>query len=114
MRFRFVLAVLLSLALLPAGNALDIEPLLGEHWYGLYLNGVKAGYAKTVVEMTEGLLPGVDRDLVRPLARRVEKLFESLHLKTRVVALKEAKKGIDVTLEDNNDKSLVNFDKVLI
>ena len=103
-------------------GALELEEVpgnllvVGGGYIGLELGTVYAslGSKVTVVEMTEGLLPGVDRDLVRPLARRVDELFESIHLKTRVVALKEAKKGIDVTLEVNNDKSLLNFDKVLI
>ena len=103
-------------------GALELEEVpgnllvVGGGYIGLELGTVYAslGSKVTVVEMTEGLLPGVDRDLVRPLARRVDELFESIHLKTRVVALKEAKKGIDVTLEINNDKLLLNFDKVLI
>jgi len=36
----------------------------------------------TVVEMTDGLLPGADRDLVLPLAKRLEKLFDKIHLST--------------------------------
>jgi len=103
-------------------GALELEEIpgnllvVGGGYIGLELGTVYAslGSKVTVVEMTDGLLPGVDRDLVRPLARRVENLFESIHLNTRVVALEEAKNGIDVTLEEKNDKSLLNFDKVLI
>ncbi len=103
-------------------GALELEEIpgnllvVGGGYIGLELGTVYAslGSKVTVVEMTDGLLPGVDRDLVRPLARRVENLFESIHLNTRVVALEEAKNGIDVTLEEKNGKTLLNFNKVLI
>ena len=103
-------------------GALDLKDVpgtllvVGGGYIGLELGTVYAslGSRVTVVELTDGLLPGVDRDLVRPLARRVDTLFESIRLKTRVVALEEAAEGIDVTLEENGDNSLSNFDKILI
>ena len=90
--------------------------VVGGGYIGLELGTVYAslGSKVTVVEMTGGLLPGVDLDLVRPLARRVEGLFESIRFKTKVVALEEAKECIEVTLEENGDNSLLKFDKVLI
>ena len=102
--------------------ALDLEEVpenllvVGGGYIGLELGTVYAslGSKVTVVELTDGLLPGVDRDLVRPLAKRVQKLFDSVHLKTKVVDLKEAKNNIDVTLNKNGDKSLQTYDKVLI
>ena len=103
-------------------GALDLEDVpgtllvVGGGYIGLELGTVYAslGSRVTVVELTDGLLPGVDQDLVRPLARRVDTLFESIRLKTRVVALEEAADGIDVTLEEDGDNSLLKFDKVLI
>lgn len=90
--------------------------VVGGGYIGLELGTVYAslGSKVTVVEMTGGLLPGVDLDLVRPLARRVAGLFESIRLKTKVVALEEAKECIEVTLEENGGNSLLRFDKVLI
>jgi dihydrolipoamide dehydrogenase len=90
--------------------------VVGGGYIGLELGTVYAslGSKVTVVEMTGGLLPGVDLDLVRPLARRVAGLFESIRLKTKVVALEEAKECIEVTLEENGGNSLLKFDKVLI
>ena len=57
------------------------------------------GSRVTVVEMTPGLLPGVDRDLVRPLQGRLAPLFEKIHLSTKVVKIAEAGDGIRVSLE---------------
>src|SRR5205807_47493 len=57
------------------------------------------GSKVTVVEMTDGLLPGVDRDLVNPLHRRLEHQFHKFHLNTKVAKLAEAPNGIRATLE---------------
>ena len=38
----------------------------------------------TVVELSDGLIPGCDRDLVRPFQKRVSKLFENIYTSTRV------------------------------
>jgi dihydrolipoamide dehydrogenase len=73
------------------------------------------GSKVTVVELTDGLLPGVDRDLVVPLARRLETLFEKIYLKTKVVKLQESPKGIKAVLEGESiaDKEPV-FERVLV
>jgi dihydrolipoamide dehydrogenase len=75
--------------------------VVGGGYIGLELGCVYAalGSRVTVVELTGGLLPGVDRDLVRPLQGRLEPLFEKIHLDTKVVRFAEAKGGIRVTLE---------------
>lgn len=91
--------------------------IVGGGYIGLELGYVYAalGSKVTVVELTGGLLPGVDRDLVRPLQTRLEKMFAKIHLDTKVVKLAETKAGIKVTLEGEEvtDKELV-FDKVLV
>ena len=60
--------------------------VIGGGYIGLELGQVYAalGSQVTLVEMTDGLLPGVDRDLVQPLARRCEKLFAKIRLGTKV------------------------------
>ena len=60
--------------------------MVGGGYIGLELGYVYAalGSKVTVVEMTDGLLPGVDRDLVRPLARRVREAVREIHLGTKV------------------------------
>jgi dihydrolipoamide dehydrogenase len=65
--------------------------------------------------MTAGLLPGADRDLVLPLHKRLEKMFDSILLNTTVTAVKEEANGIRVCFDgkDVKDREKV-FDKVLV
>jgi len=91
--------------------------VVGGGYIGLELGSayVALGSKVTVVEMTDGLLPGCDRDLVSLLKRRLDKIFEDILLKTKVVELKEQKNGVAVTLEDKKGESTNRrFEKVLI
>jgi len=87
--------------------------VIGGGYIGLELGTVYAmlGSRVTLVEMTEGLLPGVDRDLVQPLQRRVTQLFTAIYLKTKVAALREAGSGIEADLEG---RATERFDRVLV
>ena len=69
--------------------------VVGGGYIGLELGSVYAtlGSAVTVVEMTSGLLPGADRDLVDILARRINRLMKSVLLNTRVVKMTAEKPG---------------------
>jgi dihydrolipoamide dehydrogenase len=60
--------------------------------------------------MLDGLLPGVDRDLVQPLARRSEDLFEKIHLNTKVADLRDTGSAIEATLGSETR----TFDRVLV
>jgi len=99
-------------------TALDLPDIpdrllvVGGGYIGLELGQVYAalGSKVSVVEMTDGLLPGVDRDLVQPLARRCEKLFVNIHLKTKASGLRETGRGIEAGLGDET----MLFDRVLI
>jgi dihydrolipoamide dehydrogenase len=75
--------------------------VVGGGYIGLEMGTVYAalGSRVTVVELTDGLLPGVDRDLVRPLQARLAAQFERIYLNTKIVKLAEAKDGIRATLE---------------
>ncbi len=53
----------------------------------------------TVVELMDGLVPGADRDVVRPLAKRLEKRYEKILLKTKVAKIESVKDGLKVTFE---------------
>ena len=90
--------------------------VIGGGYIGLELGTVYAalGSEVSVVEMTGGLLPGADRDLVGVLARRAEHTFKAIMLNTRVAALAEDKKGIKVTLDGEVAEKEQTFDKVLI
>jgi dihydrolipoamide dehydrogenase len=75
--------------------------VVGGGYIGLELGTVYAalGSAVTVVEMTAGLLPGGDRDLVDVLAKRVNQLMKSVLLNTKVTQMKAESKGIRVSFE---------------
>src|SRR4029453_4682671 len=108
-------------------SALDIPDVpksllvVGGGYIGLELGTVYAtlGSRVSVVEMTDGLVPGVDRDLVAVLQKRVEKLFAAIMLNTKVVKLVDDKDGIKVTFEaGEGDRrgppSEQPFDRVLV
>jgi dihydrolipoamide dehydrogenase len=91
--------------------------VVGGGYIGLELGYVYAalGSEVTVVELTGGLLPGVDSDLVQPLYRRLKGLFRKIYLSTKVVRLAEAGKGIRVTLEGEEvEEKEPTFDRVLV
>ena len=87
--------------------------VIGGGYIGLELGQVYAalGSRVTVVEVTDGLLPGADRDLVHPLMRRCEKMFAVIHLKSKVTALKESADAIEATIEGQVPQP---FDRVLV
>ncbi len=91
--------------------------VIGGGYIGLELGTVYAslGAKVTVVEMMDGLLPGVDRELVKPLAKRLSTLFVDIHLSAKVLEMKLQKSGIKVTFEGPNvSKATQLFDKVLV
>jgi dihydrolipoamide dehydrogenase len=93
--------------------------VVGGGYIGLEMGSVYAalGSAVTVVEMTSGLLPGADRDLVDILAKRVTRTMKTVLLDTRVVQMKAEKAGIRVTLEGEGLKDHPReqvFDRVLV
>ena len=91
--------------------------VVGGGYIGLELGSAyqAMGSKVSVVEMTNGLLPGCDRDLVSVLKRRLDVKFDSIMLNTKVAGLKETKSGVQVTLEDKKgDQTQQNFAKVLV
>jgi dihydrolipoamide dehydrogenase len=90
--------------------------VLGGGYIGLELGSVYAalGTRVTVVEMTPGLLPGADRDLVNILAKRIETICEAVWLNTKVTGMKAAKDGIAVTFEGEGKSGDQTFDRVLV
>jgi dihydrolipoamide dehydrogenase len=91
--------------------------VVGGGYIGLELGTVYAslGTKVTVVEMLPQILTGADRDLVNPLAKRLEKLFSATLLNTKVVEVKEVADGIKVRLEGPNLAAPEQtFEKVLI
>lgn len=72
------------------------------------------GSKVSVVELSDGLIPGCDRDLVRPLHKRMEKRFEKILLKTKVAKLEPRKDGIHVTFEGEQAVEPQVYDRVLV
>jgi dihydrolipoamide dehydrogenase len=68
----------------------------------------------SVVELTDGLIQGCDRDIVRPLHKRMEKRFENIWLGTKVSKLETKKEGILVYFEGENAPKELLFDRVLV
>jgi len=60
------------------------------------------GVKVSVVELTEGLMPGCDRDLVRPLEKRIAKRYEAVMTGTKVTGMKATRDGIEVSFEGKN------------
>jgi dihydrolipoamide dehydrogenase len=104
-------------------SALDLSEVpetllvIGGGYIGLELGTVYAalGAKVSVVEMMPGLLPGADRDLVLPLHKRVEKIFDSILLHTTVASMKEEANGIRVSFGGPEVKQPEKiFHKVLV
>ena len=90
--------------------------VIGGGYIGLEMGTVYAelGSEVSVVELTEGLLPGADRDLVKPLAKRMEKTLANIYLGTKVVGLKEVGKKVEVEMDGPEMKGTYKFDRVLV
>jgi dihydrolipoamide dehydrogenase len=97
----------------------DVPPtllIIGGGYVGLELGTVYAalGSRVSLVELEDRLLMGVDRDLVEPLHRRLEKIFETISLQTKVVSMQADDNGVDVILKGDVEKPEQRFDRVLV
>jgi dihydrolipoamide dehydrogenase len=107
---------------LDSTGALDLPEIpksmlvIGGGYIGLELGSVYAalGTRVSVVEMTPGLLPGADRDLVRFLAQRVEKTFEKVMVSTKVTSMKADEKSVTVNFEGEGAPKEAVYDYVLV
>jgi dihydrolipoamide dehydrogenase len=90
--------------------------VIGGGYIGLELGSVYAtlGSKVSVVEMTPGLLPGADRDLVQVLEKKLKKLFANIMVNTKVVKVAEEGQGIRVTFEGDVPEKEQIFDRVLV
>ena len=68
----------------------------------------------TVVEFMDSLIPGCDKDLVRPLSKRISKKYKAIHLKTKVAEIKALKSGLKVIFEGDKAPEPQTYDKVLV
>ncbi len=90
--------------------------VVGGGYIGLEMATVYAalGSRVTVVEMTRSLLPGADADLVKVLAASMKERTEEILLETRVVELRETKRGIQAELSGADFEGARAYDRVLI
>jgi dihydrolipoamide dehydrogenase len=90
--------------------------VVGGGYIGLEMGTVYAalGSKVTVVELTDGLLPGADRDLVKPLHKKLEGQFAAIYLNTKVTALKDLNDEIEVALEGNVEQKAQRFSRMLV
>ena len=72
------------------------------------------GSEVSVVELSDGLIQGCDRDIVKPLHRRMEKRFKNIWLKTKVTNIETIKEGVVVHFEGDDVPEKLTFDRVLV
>ena len=103
-------------------GALDLPPdcrrllVIGGGIIGLEMACVydALGVKVSVVELSDGLMPGTDRDLVRPLQKRIEKRYERILLRTKVAKLEAHPGGLRATFEGPDAPEPQDYDRVLV
>ena len=90
--------------------------VIGGGIIGLEMASVYQGLGSevTVVELTDQLMPGTDKDLVRPLQKRITERYAGIFVNTRVTAVKPADDGLHVTFEGTKVPDDTVFDRVLV
>ena len=90
--------------------------VVGGGYIGLEMGTVYAelGSKVSVVELTDTLLPGADRDLVKPLQQRLEKLFAAIHLRTKVARLEDTGAAVRVHFQGPDGPFTQEFSRVLV
>lgn len=103
-------------------DALDLENIpenllvIGGGIIGLEMATVynALGSKITVVEMQDSLIPGADKDIVKPLLKRVQEQYEAIYLNTKVAKIEPEKAGLKVTFEGKDAPETAVFDKILV
>ncbi|MCC5797458.1 MAG: dihydrolipoyl dehydrogenase [Methylophaga sp.] len=68
----------------------------------------------SVVELQDSLIPGADKDIVKPLFNRIKEQYEAIYLNTKVSKIEPLKSGLKVTFEGDNAPEPQTFDKILV
>ena len=103
-------------------GALELESLpkrmlvVGGGIIGLEMACVYAalGARVSVVELTDALMPGTDKDLLRPFTKVVKPRYESIMVSTKVTGMRATKSGIEVSFEGKDAPTSDVYDKVLV
>lgn len=90
--------------------------VVGGGYVGLEIGMIYAALGSEIhlVEMGDRLLPGIDADLVAPLARRLDTAFRAVHLNTRVEEIQTRDAGVDVSFSGDGAGAGGSFDRVLV
>ena len=72
------------------------------------------GSKVSVVEMKDQLISGADKDLIKPLYRRIKKRYEAIYLKTKVSEINPQKNGLKVTFEGEESPGTKTYDRILV
>ena len=72
------------------------------------------GAKVTIAELMDQLIPGADKDLVNPLAKRVTRRYENIYLKTKVTDVQARPGGLAVSFDGPKAPPAENFDKILV
>ena len=103
-------------------DALDLEDIpkkllvIGGGIIGLEMATVynALGSDITVVELQDSLIPGADKDIVKPLLKRVQGQYEAIYLNTKVASIDAQKQGLKVSFEGKDAQETAVFDKILV
>ena len=103
-------------------DALELEEVpeqllvIGGGIIGLEMASVYQGLGShvTVVEMTGQLMPGTDKDLVRPLQKRINARYAGIHVNTKVTSVTASDDGLNVSFEGSKVPENTLFDRVLV
>lgn len=90
--------------------------VIGGGYIGLELGSVYAslGSEVSLLEMEANLLPGVDRDLILPLRKRLDQNFHLISTETKVEIIEQAEAGLKVSYSTKEGQKKTEFDKVLV
>ena len=103
-------------------GALELDPIpehllvVGGGIIGLEMACVYAalGSRVSVVELTDSLMPGTDKDLLRPFMKIIKPRYDSIMVSTKVTGMRATKPGIEVSFDGKNAPSSAVYDKVLV
>lgn len=111
-----------SARVMDSTGALELEDVpasllvVGGGYIGLEMGTIYAelGSQVSVVELTDALLPGADRDLVKPLQQRLEKIFTAIMMQTKVVKLQDVGAGVSAEFAGPEGSFTKEFSRVLV
>ncbi len=108
--------VLDSTGALQLGGVPERLLILGGGIIGLEMATVyhELGARVTIAELMDQLIPGADKDLISPLAKRVTRQYENIYLKTKVTGVEARPEGLVVSFDGQKAPATDTFDRMLV